>query len=80
MWLADSVLGVLGFSCLVACGILVPPPRIKPTSPALQGRFLTSGPLRKVPVCIFKKYLVVLMQMAPLRDREVLSGNPGEEI
>ena len=25
------------------CGILVPPPGIKPTSPALEGRFLTTG-------------------------------------
>jgi len=31
-------------SCSVACGISVPRPEIKPTSPALQGRFLTTGP------------------------------------
>ena len=31
-------------SCPEACGILVPQPGIQPTSPALQGRFLTSGP------------------------------------
>ena len=28
----------------MACGILVPQPRIEPESPALQGRFLTPGP------------------------------------
>ena len=31
-------------SCSEACGILVPWPGIKPASPALQGRFLTTGP------------------------------------
>ena len=28
----------------MACGILVPPPGIGPTSPALEGGFLTTGP------------------------------------
>ena len=31
-------------SCSVACGIFVPPPGIEPMSPALKGRFLTTGP------------------------------------
>ena len=31
-------------SVVKACGILVQRPRIKPTSPALQGRFLTGPP------------------------------------
>ena len=35
----------LSFS--VACGILVPQPGIKPAFPALQGRFLTTGPPAK---------------------------------
>ena len=29
---------------VLACGILVPPPEIKPMSPALAGGFLTTGP------------------------------------
>ena len=33
----------------MACGILVPQPGIKPMSPALQGRFLTTGPPGKSP-------------------------------
>ena len=33
-----------GLSCPVACGILVPQPGIDPTSPALEGGFLTTGP------------------------------------
>ena len=33
-----------GLSCCAACEILVPRPRIKPMSPALQGRFLTTEP------------------------------------
>ena len=32
-----------GLSCPVACGILVPQQEIEPTSPALEGRFLTTG-------------------------------------
>ena len=36
-------------SCPVACGILVPQPGIKPMSPALQGRFLTTEPPGKSP-------------------------------
>ena len=34
-------------SCFLACGILVPWPGIEPVFPALQGRFLTTGPPRK---------------------------------
>ena len=37
-----SVVAVL--SCSAACGILVSRPGMEPTSPALQGRFLTTGP------------------------------------
>ena len=40
--------GVLGLSCgMRACRILVPQPGIQPISPALQGRFLVTGPLGK---------------------------------
>ena len=35
---------VLGLSCPMACGILVPPSGIESVSPALQGGFLTTGP------------------------------------
>ena len=41
---AGSVVAVLGLSCSRTCGILVPQLGFKPTSPALQGRFLTTGP------------------------------------
>ena len=37
------------FSCPMACGILVPRPGIEPTSPALEGGFLTTGPPGKPP-------------------------------
>ena len=39
-------------SCPVTWGILVPQPGIKPKSPALGGRFLTTGPPRKSLVSI----------------------------
>ena len=38
-----------GLSCFAVCGILVPPPGIEPTSPALEGGFLTTGPPGKPP-------------------------------
>ena len=48
-----SLVGVCWFSCPVACGILVPPPEIKPVSPALESRFLTTGPPREVSTVAF---------------------------
>ena len=39
-----SVVEVLEPGCPAACGILVPWPRIEPSSPALEGRFLTTRP------------------------------------
>ena len=45
-----SVVAVHGLSCPVACGILVPQLGIEPASPALEGGFLTTGPLGKSPM------------------------------
>ena len=42
MWVLQFV--ALGLRCPMACGISVPQPGIEPTSPALEGRFLTPGP------------------------------------
>ena len=39
-----SVVATHGFSCPQHCGILVPWPEMKPSEPALQGRFSTTGP------------------------------------
>ena len=36
-----SVVEAHGLSCPTACGVLVPRPGIEPTSPALEGRFLS---------------------------------------
>ena len=54
-WLVLTVLGlhcgeqaslvvVWGLRCPVACGILIPRPGIGPSSPALEGGFLTARP------------------------------------
>ena len=43
----DSVVVAHGLSCLTTCGILVPWPGIEPVFPALEGRFLTTGPQGK---------------------------------
>ena len=39
-----SVAAARGLSFFAACGILVPQPETESMSPALQGRFLTTGP------------------------------------
>ena len=50
-WLRQVLVASLGIfvavrrlSCPVACGILVPQQGVQPMSPALEGRFLTTGP------------------------------------
>ena len=48
-----SVVTVLGPSCPAAHGIPVPRPGIKPASPALAGRFSTTGPPGKSPKDVF---------------------------
>ena len=44
-----SLVVVCRLSCPLACAILVPQPGIKPTSPALEGGFLTTRSPRKSP-------------------------------
>ena len=45
MWREGLVVVTRGLSCSAACEIFVSQPGIKPPSPALQGSFLTTGPL-----------------------------------
>jgi len=52
---AGSIVVPHGFSCPVAGGILVPRPGIKPTSPPLEGEFLTTGPQGKFQILNFEK-------------------------
>ena len=42
-----------GLSCPKACGILVSRPGIEPAPPALEGRFLTTGPPGKSRCCSY---------------------------
>ena len=44
-----SLVAAHRLSCPTACRILVPCPGIEPMSPALEGRFLTTGPPGKSP-------------------------------
>ena len=49
-----SLLQYTSFSCcLTACGIFVPRPGIKPTTPELESGFLATGPLGKSPYGVF---------------------------
>ena len=60
-----------GLSCLTACGILVPQLGIELSSPALHGRFLTTGLPEKSPG---QPLLIEMMQFIPWRSKESLSG------
>ena len=50
LWHADAVATAPRLSGPKACGILVPRPGIEPTSFALEGGFLTTGPPGKSPI------------------------------
>ena len=63
-----SVVVARGLSCPAACGILVPQPQIKPVSPALEGRFLTTGPPRKS--CKFLLYVHTHKKLESLQIAE----------
>ena len=52
-----SVIVAHGFSWSVACGIFPDGPRVKPMSPTLAGRFLTTRPLGKSRV--YNQYIIV---------------------
>ena len=53
-WGAYTIVLVLGLRCSTACRILFPQPGMEPESPALQGEFLTTGPLGKSPELLLK--------------------------
>ena len=44
LWSTDPLVVAGRLICSMACGLLLPWPEIEPMSPALQGRFLTTGP------------------------------------
>ena len=52
-----SVVGVRALSCPTARGLLVPRPGIEPKSPALEGRFLITGPTGKSPRYTLKHHI-----------------------
>ena len=62
-------------SCPAACGILVPSP-LAPTTPALQGRFLTTRPTGKVHVTIIFNAGCRYQCHDPLMDRERATSGP----
>ena len=53
LWCVGFLVVTHGLSCPSACGIPVPQPAVKPVSPALEGRFLTSEPPGKFLVYCF---------------------------
>ena len=69
----DSLVVVLRLSCPGACGILVPWAGMELTSPALQGRFLTTGPSGK-----FLKLSSCSLFRVPIRSSDGTSLLPGQ--
>ena len=72
---ASSVVATRGLSCMCC----LPRPRIKPMSPALAGRLLTTGPPGKSPVPFgFKGRHGQFRQRETLaRDQRAAGGEPG---
>ena len=48
LWCVGFIVVARGLSCPKACGVLSPGPGMEPASSALEGRFLTTGPPRKM--------------------------------
>ena len=75
----DSVVEAHRLSCPVACGILIPGPGIEPMSPALAGRFLTTGPPGKSlqPHCYtigdFDRGILLLSKLKTDSSKQVLA-------
>ena len=70
---AVSVIAACRLSFPKACGILVPCPGIEPVSPALQGRFLTTGPPGKSWVSLLpEKFLLIIWSEHIVYSGEVL--------
>ena len=55
---SGSVVAECGLSCPAECGVLVPQSGVGLTSPALESRFLTTGPPEKCPKDTHLKYTV----------------------
>ena len=56
-----------GLSCSTACWILVPQPELKLVPPALQGRFLTTGPPAKSPAMTSDINYIELNQISQMK-------------
>ena len=65
----QASLVVCGLGCPTACGLLVPQPGIKPVFPALEGRFLTTGPPRNSLKSLFLK--IICKHQYPSHDTVV---------
>ena len=73
-----SVAVVLGLSFPMACGILVPQPGIKPTTPALEGGFLNHWTTREVPTLRFLTWsaerMSAFMNCGSLQEKLIWRG------
>ena len=79
-------LAASGLSCSAAFEILVPSPGMDPASPALQGRFLTTGPpgnpmstlllLTSLPFFLFSKQILPMYLFLSVLDLRCCEGLP----
>ena len=70
-WLCQVSVVFLGFSCSLTHGILISQPGIEPTSPTLEGRFLTTGPPGSVPL----QSLLVIKWFSSVINVQSRAGN-----
>ena len=62
-----------GLNCTEACGILMPPPGIEPTFPALEGGFLTTGPSGKPLLYFLNRQYLYMFQKIKVQKMSWLS-------
>ena len=67
LWLTDSLVAACWLSFSEERGILVPRPGIEPASPALRGRFLTTGPPGKSGFYLLKIKPVIYQELCGLK-------------
>ena len=70
---SQTLVAVHGLSCSAACGTLVPQPRVKPTSLALQCRFFTAGPPGKSHQAL-NRYRILLWEDEKVLEMDDVGG------
>ena len=80
LWHPASLVTVHGLNCSEPRGILVPEPGIEPMSPALQGRFLSTGLPGKFPQYLFWSITVnyLILQLSCSKHMKTIARLPNQ--